>query len=252
MPTLRRRRLEDRPLRGLAPKTPPCDVAAVRHLAPHHRRPPDQRSEAALRQYVLSRLNDKKVAERTGRIHLYGIRFFSARTLQRPWPRCAGTRPRPRQQLPVGWSPHEVRALLAAVARPIAQMCRRMISAGGLRLREGRALQVADIPPKRGGSWSADPSKPCTTSCAAAPSLLTLAAAPHAVGGLIGGLCGLHTWTQALVSQPHVHGLVPAGGLATARTEWRPARRRTSCRSLPPRRAVAAGVSRWCVRNAPR
>jgi Transposase zinc-binding domain/Putative transposase len=59
---------------------------------------------------------------------------------------------------------------------------------------------------------------------AAAQALITLAADPHEVGGLLGGLCGLHTWTRTLVYHPHVHGLVPAGGVSADRTEWRPAR----------------------------
>jgi integrase/recombinase XerD len=93
MTTLRRRMLEDLQLRGLAPKTQQCYVAAVRQLAQHYRRPPDQLSEEELRQYFLYLLNDKKVAESTFRIHLYGIRFFYERTLQRPWPLFALTRP---------------------------------------------------------------------------------------------------------------------------------------------------------------
>ena len=59
---------------------------------------------------------------------------------------------------------------------------------------------------------------------AAAHALITLTADPHYVGGLIGLLCVLHTWTRALVYHPHVHGLVPAGGVSADRTEWRPAR----------------------------
>lgn len=59
---------------------------------------------------------------------------------------------------------------------------------------------------------------------AAAQSLITLAADPPDVGGLIGVLCGLHTWTRPLAYHPHVHGLVPAGGISADRTEWRPAR----------------------------
>ena len=149
MPPLRRRLLEDLPLRGLAPKTHQCDVAAVRQRAPHSRRPPDQHSEAALRPSLLSLLHDQKVAERTFRLHLYGTRFVSERTLQRPWLLCVLTRPRHSPQLPIVWSPPEVRSLLAAVTRPQAQMCLRMIDACGLRLREGTPLQVADIAPQR-------------------------------------------------------------------------------------------------------
>jgi transposase-like zinc-binding protein/putative transposase/integrase-like protein len=59
---------------------------------------------------------------------------------------------------------------------------------------------------------------------AAAQSLIKLAADPHDVGGLIGVLCVLHTWTRTMADHPHVHCLVPAGGVSADRTEWRPAR----------------------------
>jgi hypothetical protein len=59
---------------------------------------------------------------------------------------------------------------------------------------------------------------------AAAHALITLAADPHDVEGLIGVLGVRHTWTRALVYHPHVHGLVPAGGVSADRTAWRPAR----------------------------
>jgi hypothetical protein len=49
---------------------------------------------------------------------------------------------------------------------------------------------------------------------AAAASLIQLAADPHYVGGLIGVTALLHTWTRALVYHPHVHGLVPGGGVS--------------------------------------
>jgi Transposase zinc-binding domain/Putative transposase len=59
---------------------------------------------------------------------------------------------------------------------------------------------------------------------AAAQALLKLSADPHYVGGLIGVLCVLHTWPRTLAHHPHVHCLVPAGGVSADRTEWRPAR----------------------------
>ena len=59
---------------------------------------------------------------------------------------------------------------------------------------------------------------------AAAQALIKRAADPHDVGGLMGVLCVLHTWTRTLAYHPHVHCLVPAGGVSADRTEWRPAR----------------------------
>jgi hypothetical protein len=59
----------------------------------------------------------------------------------------------------------------------------------------------------------------------AAESLQTLAADPHYVGGTLGILAVLHTWTRALIYHPHVHCLVPAGAVASdGAGTWRPAR----------------------------
>jgi site-specific recombinase XerD len=149
MTALRRRMLEDRQLRGLAPKTQQCYLDAVKHLAQHYRRAPDQMSEADLRQYFLFLSNDKKVAERTLRLHLEGIRFVYAHTLQRPWPVFDLVRPRSIPKLPVVLSVREVRSLLALVDNTTARTCLPLIYACGLRLTEGTPLHVADIDPQR-------------------------------------------------------------------------------------------------------
>lgn len=149
MTSLRHRMLEDLQLRGLAPRTQQCYIEAVKHLSQHYRRAPNQLTEEEIRQYFLYLLNEKKVAESTFRIHLYGIRFFYEITLQRPWPVLTLIRPRHSRKLPVVLSPQEVRSLLASVVNPKAGMCLRMIYACGLRLREGTHLQVSDIDPHR-------------------------------------------------------------------------------------------------------
>jgi Putative transposase/Transposase zinc-binding domain len=60
----------------------------------------------------------------------------------------------------------------------------------------------------------------------AASSLMTLARDPRYVGGTIALLCVLHTWTRAMIYHPHVHCLVPAGGLSHDGSSWLPARTR--------------------------
>ncbi|HEX9778378.1 MAG TPA: transposase, partial [Geopsychrobacteraceae bacterium] len=54
---------------------------------------------------------------------------------------------------------------------------------------------------------------------------MTLGADPRYLGGALGLLCVLHTWTRTLVCYPHVHCLVPAGALSRDGT-WQPARKR--------------------------
>ncbi len=59
---------------------------------------------------------------------------------------------------------------------------------------------------------------------AAAGSLMKLAADPRYVGGRLGILAVLHTWTTMLSYHPHVHLLVPAGGV-TKDGRWVAARK---------------------------
>jgi hypothetical protein len=55
---------------------------------------------------------------------------------------------------------------------------------------------------------------------AAAESLLTIAADPRHLGAQIGFLAVLHTWGQNLHLHPHVHCVVPGGGLSPDRSQW--------------------------------
>jgi len=61
---------------------------------------------------------------------------------------------------------------------------------------------------------------------AVAETLLTLAADPRRLGACLGFLAVLHTWSQNLLHHPHLHCLVPAGGLALVRSRWIPCRRK--------------------------
>jgi hypothetical protein len=54
----------------------------------------------------------------------------------------------------------------------------------------------------------------------AAETLLTIAADPKHLGARIGATLVLHTWGSALTHHPHVHGIVPGGGLAPDGTTW--------------------------------
>ena len=59
---------------------------------------------------------------------------------------------------------------------------------------------------------------------ASAAATQHLALDPRFIGGQIGLIGILHTWTRDLRYHPHVHYLVPAGGLAEAGTTWHAAR----------------------------
>src|SRR6267378_2811938 len=59
-----------------------------------------------------------------------------------------------------------------------------------------------------------------------AESLLEVARDPQHLGAEIGFFSVLHTWSQKLDIHPHVHCVVPAGGLSLDHTHWVPASER--------------------------
>jgi hypothetical protein len=58
-----------------------------------------------------------------------------------------------------------------------------------------------------------------------AETLRTIAADPKHLGARIGATLVLHTWGSQLTHHPHVHGIVPGGGLALDADRWVPCRR---------------------------
>jgi hypothetical protein len=59
---------------------------------------------------------------------------------------------------------------------------------------------------------------------AASETMLTIAADPRHLGARIGITAVLHTWGSALTHHPHVHMIVPGGGLSPDGRRWVPSR----------------------------
>ncbi len=57
-----------------------------------------------------------------------------------------------------------------------------------------------------------------------AETVLTLAADPRRLGARLGMTAVLHTWGSALIHHPHIHMIVPGGGLSPDGTRWLPCR----------------------------
>jgi predicted Zn-ribbon and HTH transcriptional regulator len=55
---------------------------------------------------------------------------------------------------------------------------------------------------------------------AAGQALMQCAANPKLIGAQAGAVGVLHTWGQTLVYHPHIHMIVPAGGLSEDQMEW--------------------------------
>jgi hypothetical protein len=54
----------------------------------------------------------------------------------------------------------------------------------------------------------------------AAETLLTIAADPRHLGARVGATAVLHTWGSTLTHHPHVHMIVPGGGISLDGTHW--------------------------------
>lgn len=57
-------------------------------------------------------------------------------------------------------------------------------------------------------------------------ALQQAAANPDFLGAQAGGVAILHTWTQTLVYHPHIHMVVPAGGLSEDGMEWKSSKKK--------------------------
>jgi site-specific recombinase XerD len=109
--------IEDMKLAGLSPATQATYIDAVRKLAAHYRRSPDQLSEEEVRAYILSLL-ERGAARGTFKTNYYGIRYLYQYTLNWDWalfskknpsaaPEAAAARPRRRRSPPAAWRHHQ-------------------------------------------------------------------------------------------------------------------------------------------------
>ena len=145
MTALRQRMIEDMQLRSLSPKTQESYLRAVRQLAEHYGRSPDQITEEEVRQYILYLKNVKKLSNSTCRVALGGIRFLCQHTLGRETLMLDQIRFPRTKRLPVVHSQDEVRQVLSCLQLQCYRVCLSTIYACGLRLSEALHLQPRDI-----------------------------------------------------------------------------------------------------------
>lgn len=149
MTRLRRQMLEEMQLRGLSTGTQECYIGAVKRLAAHYRKPPDEISDEELRNYFLYLMNEKQLSSSSCKVAHYAIRFLHVQTLGRTWPKDLVVRPTRENKLPVVLSVAEVQQLLGCIRKPRYRVCLSTIYACGLRLSEARSLHVTDIDSQR-------------------------------------------------------------------------------------------------------
>jgi site-specific recombinase XerD len=137
--------IEDMQLNGLSASTQKLYMHAVKQLAKHFNRSPDQLSEEDLRQYFLHLTNVQKASRSMTTIVLCGVKFLVEKTLRRQWPTLQLIRPAYERKLPVVLSREEVRRILNEVQNSAYRACLKTIYSCGLRISEGIHLKVGDV-----------------------------------------------------------------------------------------------------------
>jgi site-specific recombinase XerD len=137
--------IEDMRLHGLAESTNQSYLGVVRRLVKYYMRPPDQITEAEIRQFFVYLTQTRRLDSSTVAVYLHGIKFFYEKTLRRQWPIFDLLRVKRSKKLPAVLSREEVRQLLSGVRTGAARMSLTMMYCCGLRVSEAVCLRPTDI-----------------------------------------------------------------------------------------------------------
>ena len=149
MSTLRDQMTKDMQLRGYSQRTQEAYLRAVRKLAEHYGKRPDQLSEEQVRNYFLYLKNQKNFAPSSMKIAYCGIKFFFTHTLKRDWSTLNLIRAERQHRLPDVLTIDELQSIIGAVRTQHNKAYLWTAYSCGLRLHEGLHLQVSDIDSSR-------------------------------------------------------------------------------------------------------
>jgi integrase/recombinase XerD len=145
MSTLRTKMTQDMIVRGLAKTTQYAYLHAVTERSAYYHRSPDTLSTQALHDYLLYLSQERGLAWSTcnGRVH--ALRFFYRITLGRTDVDLVLPRAKEPSKLPVIWSQHDIRRLLASAPNLRARALLKTAYGTGLRVSEAIRLKTTDI-----------------------------------------------------------------------------------------------------------
>jgi integrase/recombinase XerD len=149
MGELRERMEHDLVVRGLSIRTQEAYLGAVRCLAKHYKRRPDELSEHEVQSYVRYLIEQRKLSPSSVRQAVAGLRFFYEVTLERPPTQFGIPMPKRAQKLPEILSREEVGRIIAAAPTLRARVLLMTAYSAGLRLGEILRLRVRDIDAER-------------------------------------------------------------------------------------------------------
>jgi site-specific recombinase XerD len=135
-------------LKGLQPKTIEAYSRAIRRIGDYFDHRIDELSEAQLTNYFTDLIASHSWT--TVKLDLYGLKFYYAHVLKKPWVAPGLIKPPKTQRLPDIVTVEEARRLFAATRVVSYRVFYFTLYSLGLRLGEGLRLQVGDIDAARG------------------------------------------------------------------------------------------------------
>jgi site-specific recombinase XerD len=145
MTELRRRMIRDMTVRGFSPRTHDSYLSAVRGLARHYRRSPEQLSAEEVQAYLAHMITKRKLSWSTRNIAASAFRFLYHVTLGRDGVAFEVPVAKQSQRLPEILSRDEVGRLLDSPTNPKHRLLLATIYAAGLRVSEAVRLKVTDV-----------------------------------------------------------------------------------------------------------
>jgi site-specific recombinase XerD len=149
MTELRRRMIQAMTVRGFSPSTHESYLRAVRALAKHYHRSPDELSVDEVQAYLAHMVTERKLSWNTCSIAANAFRFLYHVTLGRDAIAFEVPQPKQPQRLPEILSRGEVARLLESPPNPKHRLLLATIYAGGLRVSEAVRLKVSDVDRER-------------------------------------------------------------------------------------------------------
>ena len=145
MTELRRLMIRGMTVRGMSPRTQRSYVSAVRRLAKHYRRSPEELTTNEVQSYLAHMIEVEKLSWSTCSVAANAFRFLYHVTLGLAAIDFVVPRPRQPQRLPEILSREEVSRLFASVEHPKHRLLFETIYACGLRVSEAVQLKVRDV-----------------------------------------------------------------------------------------------------------
>jgi hypothetical protein len=190
--------LQEMRVRNYSPNTITTYISLLAALARHFNKSPDLISSDELKDYLFKKISQDQLSPSAINQIISAFRILQVDVLGKDWDPIKVKRPKMPKTLPLVFSKEEISEILACLKNRKHYCLVALTYAAGLRLNEVVNLKPADLDSSR----------------------MQIRISSGKGNKAPGSLSVLHTWGQALTYHPHIHMLVPAGGLDPDHTQW--------------------------------